>query len=203
MQEYLSLLQSSVEQLGIWFIIPFLVLENIPIVGLFAPGLTVLVLSGFFYELLTGSYFTLFLVCWFTIFLADTTWFGIGYWGQQKTSWLRALAAKSPNVNELINRQPWWALMNYQFIPYFRMFLPFALGMYRFSPVRWVVMCLIGSALYVAIFLGIGVLGVTVLGGIAEIDMITNNVNRILAVGAVLYGIYLVRKYHQLNQRSE
>ena len=203
MQEYLSLLQTSVEQLGIWFIIPFLVLENVPIVGLFAPGLTVLVLSGFFYELLTGSYVTLFLVCWLTIFLADTTWFGIGYWGQQKTRWLRSLAAKSPNVHELIHRQPWWALMNYQFIPYFRMFLPFALGMYRFSPVRWLMMCLVGSALYVAVFLGIGVLGATLLGGITDIDMITNNVNRILAVGAFFYGIYLVRKYHQLNQRPK
>jgi membrane protein DedA with SNARE-associated domain len=137
MQEYLSLLLSGVESVGIWFIVPFLALENIPIIGLFVPGLTVLVLSGFFYELLTGVVWKLYILAWLTIFLADSTMYLVGYFGQQKTKWLQTLSAQAPDVGELLHSQPKWALLNYQFIPYFRMFLPFALGLYRFSPVWW------------------------------------------------------------------
>ena len=203
MQEYLQLLLNGVDQVGVWFIIPFLVLENIPIVGLFAPGLTVLVLSGFFYEALTGNYLSLFLIAWLVIFLADTTWFMIGYLGQQRTAWLQKLASQAPDVGEILGKQSKLALLNYQFIPYFRMFLPFALGLYRFSPLWWLLLCFVGSGLYTGVFLGIGVLGVTLLGGIEQIETITTNLNRFLAVFALVYGFFLYRKYVQLQANNK
>lgn len=199
----LDLLISSVETYGIWFTVGFLFVENVPILGFIAPGLTVLVLSGFFYELITGNFITLFLIAWLVTFCADTLWFYIGYYGQRKTRWLRALAKQSPNVEEILTSQSRIALTTYQFIPYFRMFLPFSLGLYRFSRLAWLPLCFIGSGLYTAVFFGIGVAGVTLLGGIERVDEVANSVNRVLAVFAVVYGIYLIRKYNLLTEHNK
>jgi hypothetical protein len=42
MEENLALITGYAEQYGIFFIVPLVLLENIPVLGILAPGLTVL-----------------------------------------------------------------------------------------------------------------------------------------------------------------
>jgi len=201
MGQYLTLLQDGLAAAGLWFIVGFLFLENVPGVGLIAPGLTVLVLGGFFHELVVAHPAQLYIIAWITIVVADNTWYWIGYFGKEKLSWLQKIADHSPNVSELLTKQSLWALCTYQFMPYFRMFLPFSLGMYRLTPSLWLPINLIASALYVAVFLSIGVIGAQVVESVGGIDQITNNLNRILAVAATIYGVVLLYRYNKLREK--
>jgi len=203
MEQYLTLLQDGVAAAGLWFIVGFLFLENIPGVGLIAPGLTVLVLSGFFHELVVTHPAQLYVIAWITIVLADNVWYWLGYFGKEKITWLHTIADHSPNVNELLTKQPLWALCTYQFMPYFRMFLPFSLGMYKLTPSRWLPINLVASALYVGVFLSIGVVGALLVESVGEIDQITTNLNHILAGTAMLYGILLFRQFNRLRDKLQ
>ena len=203
MEQYLTLLQNGLAVAGIWFIVGFLFLENIPGVGLVAPGLTVLVLSGFFHELVVDHPLHLYLIAWLTMMVADNVWFWLGYFGGKKVGWLQKIAALSPNVDELLTKQSLVALYTYQFMPYFRMFLPFSLGLYKLAPLKWLLINFVGSALYVGVFLSIGVVGSTIVETAGGIDFITTNLNRILAVVAVVYGFILLQKYQQLKARGD
>jgi len=203
MEQYLTLLQDGLAAAGLWFIVGFLFLENVPGVGLIAPGLTVLVLGGFFHEVVVAHPAQLYIIAWVTIVIADNVWYWLGYCGHHKLTWLQNVAKHSPNVSELLTKQPVWALSTYQFMPYFRMFLPFSLGMYKLSPKQWLPINLIASALYVGVFLSIGVIGAYVAESVGGIDQITTNLNRILAVTAVVYGLVLMRRYYQLQEKAE
>ena len=203
MEQYLALIISSVEQFGVWFVVGFLFLENVPVVGFFAPGLTVLVLSGFLFEIITGNWALLFLIAWLTIFVADTLWYSIGYFAQDKNTLLQKLATRSPNVENLLRTQPIYALLTYQFIPYYRMFLPFALGMYRFSVYRWLPICLIGSALYTAVFYGVGLVGAFIWKEAAVVELVVNRLNVFLGVAIVVYTFFLLRKYYRLRRQQD
>jgi membrane protein DedA with SNARE-associated domain len=134
--------------------------------------------------------------------VADNTWYWLGYFAKDKLAWLQKIADHSPNVSELLTKQPLWALCTYQFMPYFRMFLPFSLGMYKLPPHQWLPINLIASALYVAVFLSIGVVGAEIVENIGGIDQITNNLNRILAIGAMIYGFILLRRFYTLREKK-
>lgn len=203
MEAYVDILERGLESVGVWFLVGFLFLENIPIVGLFAPGLTVLVLSGFFHELFGLSILALYLIAVATIILADTTWFTIGYLGQKQTAWLGRLAQQSPNVEEVLRTQSFSTLVFYQFIPYFRMFFPFALGLYRYSLLRWLVICSIGSLLYTAVFFGLGVGGAYVLQQVGAVDDLTNLLNAVLVVCGLAYVYRLLRQYRNLQRTNK
>jgi len=200
MEQYLALFTDSVANFGVWFVVVFLFIENVPLIGLFAPGLTILVLSGFFYEIITGSWQKLFIIAWLTVFIADTTWYWIGYFGQQKLAFFARIATRSPNIEVLLRTQPLYMFITYQFIPYFRMFLPFALGMYRFPFYTWVPICLVASALYTGVFLGIGIFGVIVIQEISSVDSLTGVLSTLLVMGAIIYSVILLRKYLRLKK---
>ncbi|HMA78668.1 MAG TPA: VTT domain-containing protein [Candidatus Paceibacterota bacterium] len=202
MEVYLNWLQSGIDFLGVWFIIPFLTLENIPVVGLFAPGLTVLVLSGFFHAALVNTVLWLYVIAWLTIFVADSTWYWLGYLLRDRSQWIKQLIDRAPDAETLITEQPWYALVGYQFIPYFRMFLPLAMGAYRYTPLLWLLLTAIGTALYVGVFLSIGVVGAAALQTIANIDTITTSLNRFLAIFALLYGVGLLLRYKKLKNTA-
>jgi len=79
------------------------------------------------------------------------------------------------------------------------MFLPFSLGLYKLSPTRWILINLVGSALYVGVFLSIGVIGVEIIKSVAGVDQITTYLNRILIVFALVYGFILLKRYKKLT----
>lgn len=203
MEQYATWIIDSVSNYGVWFVIAFLFIENIPVIGFFAPGLTILVLSGFFFELITGSWLLLFLIAWLTIFIADTTWYLIGYFGQEKTAWLKRLAVISPNVKEVLSSQSPYLLVTYQFLVYFRMLLPVALGMYRYPFWHWILLCLVGSALYTAVFLGIGVASAYLFKEISLLDQLIDHFNLLLASGAAIYVYILLRRYRSILQKND
>ena len=200
MSEYINWLQTGVDQLGLWFVVFFLALENVPIIGFVAPGVTVLVLSGFFYSTIVENIWLLYLVTGVTILLADNFWFWLGYLCANKVQWVTKLVLRGPNIQKLLLNQPRYGLIGYQFIPYFRMFLPIALGAYGFSPKKWLLISLLATTLYTAVFLSIGFIGAITMTSLSDVDKITLSTNRILAVGAFVYLLVLYVRYKTLKK---
>lgn len=156
MQENIALITAYAEQYGIFFIVPLVLLENIPVLGIFAPGITVLFLSGFFSPVLPGGPIVIFFLIFMTMVIADTFWYTMGYRYGTQFRFLRYIKEKSPNVAETITGQPVKFLMFYQFVPYLRMFLPFSLGLYRYDVKKWLQTTVFGSFIFTLIYVGLG-----------------------------------------------
>jgi membrane protein DedA with SNARE-associated domain len=200
MGEYINLLQNGVDAVGLWFVILFLALENIPGLGFIAPGVTVLVLSGFFHENLVNNVWSLYIICGLTIALVDNLWFWLGYYASNRFKWVNKLVLRAPNIQKILLRQPWFGLFGYQFIPYFRMFLPIGLGAYGFSPIKWLFICIISTLFFVSVFLTIGIQGSTLLASLYEIEKITITINRFLVIVSLFYAVFLYYRYLTLKK---
>jgi len=200
MQEYLTLITNTVETWGIWFIVPFLFLENVPVIGFIAPGLTVLFLSGFFADILPGHPVYIATIACITIIIADNLWFWLGYYGNSKTPFLKRVAAQSPNVEATLANQSFLGLIMYQFMPYFRMFLPFSLGMYRFSPAKWLLVNALATFLYVFVFFGAGWVTKNVVAGAP--GAVLTGLNYLIGVVAIVYFGALVYRYIRMKRES-
>ncbi len=203
MPEYLAMIQTGVSTYGLWFVVVFLLLENVPIVGFVAPGLTILVLSGFLHDLIGVSAQTLFLLAWCTVVLADTIWYAIGRYSNAKSRWLRSIANKTPAARQILVSQPTHSLVCYQFMAYFRMFLPFSFGMYQYPWQAWMSLCIIASGLYTAVFFGLGVAGARLLADLDMIDTVVRHLNQLLAIAATIYGAVLLRAYLKLRHKEK
>lgn len=199
MPEYFDLINQYIQLYGWYFILPFLFLENIPIIGLIAPGVTVLFLAGFFSSLI-GNVYLLFVACTGTIILADSIWYALGKTSQGKWRLVRHIAERSPNVEKLLTEQPLLYLMFYQFIPYFRMFLPFALGMYRLPTAVWLTLVVIGTVAFVTVFFGVGVLTARAVSTVVETIAVTQALNGALVTMMIIYTVYLVIRYIRIKK---
>jgi len=61
---------------------------------------------------------------------------------------------------------------------------------------------MVASALYVGVFLSIGVIGSSIVESVGGVDQVTTDLNRILAVVAVVYGFVLLRQYYRLREEK-
>jgi membrane protein DedA with SNARE-associated domain len=156
MNEQLALVTAYAEAYGIFFVVPLVFLENIPIVGLFSPGVTVLFLAGFFSPVLPGGPLLIFFMIFITMVIADTFWYTMGYRYGTKFRFLRYIKAQSPTIAETVTKQPIKLLMFYQFVPYLRMFLPFSLGLFQYNIKKWLKTTIFGSFIFTSTYVGLG-----------------------------------------------
>lgn len=201
MPEYLAFINTQIVQLGWVVIVPLLFLENIPIIGFIAPGITVLFLAGFLSSSIIGGPILLFVVCVLTLIVADTIWYTLGRASRGKWRSVSKIAKKSPNVEELLAKQPFTYLIFYQFIPYFRMFLPFALGMYLVSFRFWLTLVTLGSALFVAVFFGAGLVTAKFVDSMARAEEVTQTLNIVIVGFVAIYTLYLTIRYLRIRNK--
>lgn len=202
MPEYLTLINAQVVQLGWFIIIPLLFLENIPIIGFIVPGVTVLFLAGFISSSINGSLF-LFVACVITLIVADTIWYTLGRISRGKWRIVSQIARQSPNVKELLAKQPFTYLIFYQFIPYFRMFLPFALGMYSVSFRLWLSLVTISSILFGTILFGTGVITARYINSITSTEEVMQSLNIAILSLIAIYSLYLIVRYMLIRNKND
>ena len=202
MENYLTGITDFVTQYGYYFIIPLLTLENVPVIGFFAPGMSVLFLTGYFSNVLPGGNIVAFLVAWITIIFADTFWYLLGYYVQNHR-WLAKIRSHSPNVEELLTKNRFYTLSLYQFAPFLRMFLPFSLGVYRYQFVPWLALVTVGSGLYTLVFFGFGVMTNQLLTGVAESNSALKSLSLIMGGVGFLYIFFLLISYLRIRARNK
>lgn len=203
MEQYLGSITEFVAQYGYFFIIPLIALENVPIVGFLAPGISVLFLTGYFATVLPGGPITAFMVAWITIILADTLWYLIGYYFHNHSGWIATVRKNSPNVEELLTTQPVYALALYQFAPYLRMFLPFGLGVYRYSVWRWGILVTIGSGLFTAVFFAFGMLTAQLIGNVTESTSALETLSLVVGGIGIVYLLFLLTNYLKIRIQNK
>jgi membrane protein DedA with SNARE-associated domain len=195
MEEHITLVTMYAEQYGIFFVIPFVLLENIPILGILAPGITVLFLAGFFSNVLPGGPMMIFFMIYGTMVAADTFWFFIGKKYGTTWGWLNYIKEKSPAIESTIISQPWYFLMFYQFVPYLRMFLPFTLGLYKFDTKKWLKTTIMGSFLFTLTYVGLGFGAAVWYESIDDSGSVLGLLPLIGGVTTILFSLRLIRKY--------
>lgn len=200
MEEHIAIVTAYAEQYGIFFVVPLVLLENIPVIGVIAPGITVLFLAGFFSDVLPGEPFIIFLMIYCTMVLADTFWYFVGHKYGTRLQWLQYIKDKSPNIESTITTQPIYFLMFYQFVPYLRMFLPFSLGLYKYPFKKWLKTTIFGSLLFTTVYVGLGIGAAAWYESIDDSEFIFGLAPLISTVIALMLTIRLVIKY--LEQRK-
>ena len=197
MLEYYDILQQLFLAYGLLIIFPLLLLENFPFIGFFTPALTTLFLAGFFLGTDTAAVLDVLLVAFAAVVIGDNLWFFLGYVSRGQWPWLRQVADRAPNVQFVLTRQHPAVLVFYQFVPYFRMFLPYALGVYHYAFWRWLPINLLGSLLYVSSFILLGVLGAYLFTEAASSLVLSQYLNYVLLGGMLLYTLYVGLLYRK------
>ncbi|MFW6210251.1 MAG: DedA family protein [Patescibacteria group bacterium] len=197
MLEYYELLQQLFLAYGLLIIFPLLLLENFPFIGFFTPALTVLFLAGFFLGTDVDAVAEVLVVAFLAVVIGDNLWYGLGRWSGGRWRWLRQVADRAPNVEYVLTRQHPFVLIFYQFVPYLRMFLPYALGVYRYTFWRWLGINLVGSLLYVGTFILLGVAGAQLFTRLSESLILTQYLNFVLLGGMALYTLYVLVLYRK------
>jgi membrane protein DedA with SNARE-associated domain len=204
MEEHIALITFFAEKYGIFFIVPLVLLENIPIIGLVAPGVTVLVLAGFFSSVLPGGPISTFILIYATMIIADTFWYFLGYKYGTKLAWLQYIKDKGPHIERAITDHPIYFLMLYQFVPYLRMFLPFSLGVYAFSIKKWFKITVPGSLLFTSAYFGAGVAISFWYENIDETEKLLGIIPIIAIIISIVFSGKIIRKYiHNKRQAKE
>ena len=200
MEEYIGILREGLANWGGMFLFPLLLLENFPFLGFVTPATTLLIVVGFLFFEQQSYLLQMTLVCYLAVMSGDFTWFMLGRCGAASWSLMRRVRENSQVVLEELEEMPRWVMLVYQFPLYFRMFLPFALGMSRFDLARWIRICPIASLLYVSAFIGLG----------ATVGRIYNDVDRLSSVGSLVSlvillasALYLVRLSWRIFRRHQ
>jgi len=194
MEEYINLLKGIFEEYGLLFIFPLLLLENFPFIGFITPAVTTLLLAGFLLVNNITSLLLVILVSYAGMVIGDNTWFFLGRLSNGKWKWLNKVTERTPEALDIIKNQSIYILFFYQFAPYFRMFLPYAFGISNYEKNKWFIINLIGSFLYVTVFITIGFISANILKDFGGVQLVGKQLNTVLITLSIVYGIYLIRK---------
>ena len=167
-------------------------LENMLFLGLFVPGIFVLLLAGISAQNGLINLPLAFVIGVIGTSLGDT----VSYFGG-RFGWKRALehAAKVPwmdTIHHALQRHPVLFVFAYHFMGYTRLVGPLTAGALRLPFARWWVLDFLGAMLWVGTYLGLGYL-FGMLG--FQLDEAEDNVRRLewllIALAVVAIGIWL------------
>ena len=194
-----STIFKGLEQWGALVVFAAMFVDCLPFVAFVAPGVIMLVLTGFF---AAGqpqlSWGLLFASACAGVIASDTLMFTLGRSGYHRIPVVRRLVDKQERLRQDILNQKALYLIFYQFPPYSRMFAPLVMGAARFSWIRWTALVSASTVLFVASFFGIGL--VAALGGHAASGA-TTSANTVSAIFAVAFFAWLSALIYRLVQR--
>lgn len=158
MSEYFSKILEVVEVNGWWIVLLLVTLENLPIVGLLMPGVTVIIFSGYVAGVNDNiiTTFSLFFAGVLGVITGDNLAFFVGRFFQNKTAIIKEKVAQNAELIKIINQEKWFVLIWYQFPVYLRMLLPLVMGATNFSVKRWMFINIASSTIFVTTFFIIG-----------------------------------------------
>ncbi|MDP9191096.1 MAG: DedA family protein [Acidobacteriota bacterium] len=179
---------------GVYIIFVLLILENFPFVGFVAPGISILVLAGFLCATTDTALLPIIIAAFLGAVVGDNLWFFIGRAARGRLRWVNKVVDRAPNAVEVTKKYPLPALVFYPFAPYFRMFLPTALGAIRYDLRRWFTINLLGSILFVLTYTLIG----RIIGGYYRDVNVAHKaagyISAFFTVAIAIYAIYILRK---------
>lgn len=200
MEQYFELLQQFLQRYGVLIVFPILLLENFPLIGFVTPAITILIFVGFMLAATPSILLETAAVAYAAILLGDNIWFFIGRYSGGKWKALKTVNSRAKTVLEVLSEQSRWLMLLYQFPPYFRMFLPFGLGMSRFPFSTWVFINLIGSFLYVTTFVCTGYVAYSLFDSIEFANDIGRGITFVITTFSIIYLLVLVVRYIKKRQ---
>jgi membrane protein DedA with SNARE-associated domain len=168
----------------------FLVLfaEGLPILGIIAPGLIVLVLAGFLGGVASGLEAAgLALTAWTALYLSNLLSFLLGKEGARRSQFVRRIIGDKGAFGQALAAQPVPILILYQFPPYSRTFAPLLLGACAFSARRWLLLSASGTLLFVAVFFGMGFAAARLGGGTLGATTWAGGISAVFMVGFFIW----------------
>jgi membrane protein DedA with SNARE-associated domain len=177
-------------------------LENMIFLGLFIPGIFVLLLAGISAENGLISFPVALAIGIVGTSLGDTVSFFSGRFG-----WKRALEHTRnvpwmDTIQAALRRHPAWFILAYHFMGYTRLVGPILAGAFRLPPLRWWLLDLAGATLWVTTYLSLGYL----FGRLGfELDEAEDNVRRLewLFIGLAVVGLIFWTVLRRRSGRGE
>jgi membrane protein DedA with SNARE-associated domain len=196
-QEAVGLVRDLFQDYGYLVVFLGTCLENMLFLGLFVPGIFVLLLAGISAENGLISFPVALVVGIVGTSLGDTVSYLAGRFG-----WKRALEHTRnvpwmDTIQAALKRHPAWFVLAYHFMGYTRLVGPILAGAFRLSPLRWWLLDLGGAVLWVATYLSLGYL----FGRLGfELDEAEDNVRRLewlfaaLAIAGLVFWVLMRRR---------
>lgn len=163
--------------IGDWiYLIVFagMVLENALFLGIIIPGITILVFAGFMGFQGNAEIYLLLTVGFTGTFMGDQINFWFGRLGIERLQFVRNVFDDNPKVHTFIYDRPNWLYVFFHFPLYLRTIFPLILGAMRYPFYKWIVIDLIGAALFSSTFIYLGFLLAGVFTSLEEVTQIGN-----------------------------
>jgi membrane protein DedA with SNARE-associated domain len=135
-----------------------LFLENAAFLGLIIPGVSILVITGFFLFAQAIDPVHALAAAYFGTLLGDNVNYLLGYYGVGRLPWVQRQLSKNPKVSQFFSHNSLLYYSFYHFPPYLRTVFPLTLGANRFPLGRWFLLEAIAVPLFIMTFILLGYL---------------------------------------------
>ena len=133
-----------------------LFLENAAGLGVFIPGITLLILAGYFVSTGALSPWGLALAGYTATVLGDQVNYYIGKGGVRKLNFVQKNKDKVQDIRRAIERRNKKVMYLFQFPPGGRVLVPMTFGIMNYPYIEWLFLDLIASVLFVLVYGGAG-----------------------------------------------
>ncbi len=195
MNDSFQLLYDLFDTYGFLIVFPLMIMENIPFLGFAVPGIAVLIVLGFIYAANMPVFLLTMLLALLGVIISDTVMFMLGRTSLGKWKSLKNVNSRTHKILKIIRKQPTFMLLFYQFPPYFRMFLPFSLGVAKYSWHQWMIVNVLGSIVFVCTIGGVSYMISTYFRSVVSPEELSTYVSVVIGVYALLYFIRLIVQY--------
>lgn len=187
---------------AVFFVFAAMVLENVLFIGLFIPGLSVLVISGFAIASGDANWSQIIPAAALGTLIGDNINFMFGYFGFKRLKWVQSYLARKHRVKSFIENQPYSIYIFYHFPVYLRSVFPLALATTNARISKWILIEIVAVPLFVLSFISVGYIFGLTASAITEAIDLARFMGMTFAALFLVWIVYYIRKNYAPKKRS-
>jgi membrane protein DedA with SNARE-associated domain len=153
---YLASLQQLLLHYGYLIIFAGLILENSLLIGFLFPGVTFLLVAGYYAGTNDLNLAGVFMAGLLGTIIGDTISYLLGRYGLLHIPFFRRWVKRMQHYHTTVVTYTGPVLIFFHFWAYARLIIPTLMGIMKFPFKRWIILDSIGAFLFTTVFLGIG-----------------------------------------------
>ncbi len=203
MNEYLTWLNGLIREYSYSILFFGLLLENVLMLGFIIPGVSILLLTGFFAA--EGNMNLLLCIIFGTVgtIAGDNINYLLGKYGGKKIPFIQKLLTKNAHIIAHLKEQNVFYFLFFHFPVYLRTVFPLSLGAVGYPFTRWIWIDTLGAILFNTTFILLGYLIGRSTGAFTDSVDIGNQIGLVFSVLFGLWIAWLVWKFLKARRQKK